>query len=129
MVKRLLLVAAGLMPGACTNHFRGTIVETLYEAPTSGEKIAASVEYTGHECGGYVPPTVTTWHRAGEPDRILTTHGTLREEKLTVPRVLKPRVIDSDHVVLMSENDVVASFDYGHARAYYGATSQPAWAK
>jgi hypothetical protein len=115
--------------GGCANHFQGTLVDTVYAAP-AGDRITMSVAYTGHECPGQVPPMVTAWQRTGAPERVLTVHGEMvRKEGLTKPPVREARAVDADHVVMLLDGELVGSFDYDHARAYYGAEAQPAWAK
>jgi hypothetical protein len=126
---RLLLFVLTLPVAACSYSSRSTLVDTLYQAP-AGDRITISTEYTGHECPGTVPPAVTTWTRPGQPDRVLTVHGSLATTTPpTQPPTLQPRQLDPDHVIVTRDGELFASFDYDHARAYFGPAAQPDWAR
>jgi len=128
-MKRLALLALGLIVAGCNTSSTFFVKETLATLP-SGDQVVTMAEM--HSGGCRPNPTTTrvetTWNRTGQPDRVLTVHGDMTN--LGPHRSqLETRSLDADHVILAGDDGKpLASFDYDHARAYFGPAAQPEWA-
>ena len=129
MKRVLFMVAAGLLFVGCNSSQHFFVKDTLATLP-SGDQVVMMAEYYSSSCQRTtsITRTDTTWTRAGQPDRPLTV-SSIPDHKPVNYSLLKTREIDRERFVLINEQgQVQASFDYDHARAYFGAQAQPAWA-
>jgi len=130
-MKRLFLLASILCITGCNSSSTFFVKESLARLP-SGDEVTTMAEMHTYTCKfKQVTSTVrmeTTWTRAGQPDRILTVHGDMTG--MPNRQALQTRCPDADHIILTREDgQPLASFDYDHARAYFGPAAQPEWTR
>jgi hypothetical protein len=129
-MKRTLLLALVLAIAGCSTSSTYYVKDTLTTLP-SGDQVVSTGEIHQPACTRQAVMTreETAWIRAGQPQRVLTV-SKAPDEKVPYHSQLQARIVDADHVVLADDKgEPHMSFDYDHARAYVGASVQPAWAR
>jgi hypothetical protein len=140
------VVIAALLVSGCNMTNRSFVRDTLATLP-SGEVIAAEAEVVQQWGGATQSSSMVVWRRQTAGERLLTVagHGEMRVKdagkvlevkgdikdwnKLhgNTPAAMRVSA-DGNRAWLVSQGQVVASFDYDSGVAVFGTTGQPVWA-
>jgi hypothetical protein len=145
-MKLARLFAASLLLGGCSTTNRSYLRDNLATLP-SGDEINAESEVVQRFASPTWSRSMVAWRRKGPGERLLAVEGRgemrVRDagKVLDVKGELKdwhtlrgatpPSVrvsADGNRAWLVSQGQVIASFDYDSGTAIFGTTGQPAWA-
>jgi len=127
-LKSLACTCVLLLVAGCSLTNRSTAVDTIAKLPDGG-LIRAELESASGTSGPSVQRVV--WHRADGAEKALhVAPANALDSAATTIAGAEPRFSnDLQKVWLVRNGQVVASFDYAGAKAVFGTSDQPPWAK
>jgi len=147
MVKSLWMSVAVLALAGCSMSNGGYLRESLAKLP-SGDEINEEAEIMqGFGQRTHTTPAIIVWRRHGSGEQLLAVEGKGEMRVRSAGKVLEmkgdsnnwfkapgntQRAVrvspDGNRAWLVSQGQVVASFDYENGVALFGSSGQPAWA-
>ncbi len=146
MLKSLWVSAAVLALAGCAVTNRSYVRDTLAKLP-SGDEINAEAEMVQRFGQTTQSTSAVVWRRRGSSEQLLAVEGKGELRVRDAGKVLEmkgdsknwfrapgrpERTVrvspDGNHAWLVSQGQVVASFDYDSGVALFGSAGQPAWA-